>query len=93
MAEIQVQYVGGEQDGRRELIEVDDKPSLIIFVWRNSEDERMRKAKGDARKALADKLGVLAYRYGGALNRPNAPDGVEYLYSRWPQADKKMTRL
>jgi hypothetical protein len=89
MPKISVQLCGGEQDGWREQVEVDVHPPTLLFVWRNADDAKMAKAKGDARQALASKLGVLAYRFAGVHQ---VPEGQEYVYNRWPQADKKMTK-
>lgn len=87
MTQISVVYYGGEQDGFQEKLDVDSYPELL-YLWRNTEDRRMAKAKGDARRILADKLGVLAYKFAGARKATN---GKEFLYVRWPQADKKLT--
>jgi hypothetical protein len=91
MAEISIQLAGGEQDGFRDKLETDGGFPALVYVWRATDDEKMRRIEGDARKVLADRLGVLAYRYLGTVEKPELPGGVEFLYTRAPEMDKKLT--
>ena len=90
---IAIQLTGGEQDGFRDnKLDVGDggHPALI-YIWHTVDDSKMNTVQGDARRVLADKLGVLAYRFKEAQERP---DGVvEYRYERYPRADKKTTSV
>lgn len=91
MTTIAIQLVFGEKDGYQEKVEIDSGRPDLVFVWRTEDDQRMKKAKGDARKVLADKLGVLAYRFKDILDKPDMPGGVEYRYERYPKADKTVS--
>lgn len=91
MVEISIQLVGGEQDGFGDKLETDGGFPALVYVWHAYDDQKMRGIQGDARKVLADKLGVLAYRYLGTVEKPEKPGGVEYLYTRYPEADKKLS--
>lgn len=93
MAIIAIQLANGEQDGYRDdkLDIGDGSRPYLIYIWHTTDDTKMREVKGDARRVLADKLGVLAYRYQDTLEKPEMPGGLEYLYVRYPRADKKLT--
>lgn len=93
MDQISIQLVGGEKDGWPDCIEVEEgtRPA-IVYIWPTEYDQRMQKTKNpDARKVLADKLGILAYKYLDTIEKPEKMDGVEHRYLRHPAADKKLT--
>jgi len=91
MTTIAIQLVNGEKDGYQEKLETDSGRPDLVFIWRTIDDAKMSKVKGDARKVLADRLGVLAYKFLDTLEKPDMPDGIEFRYERYPEADKKVT--
>ena len=93
MDQISIQLVGGEKDGWPDTIEVESgiRPE-IVFIWPTQYDGRMKNVAGEtARRVLADRLGILAYKFLDTIEKPGAMDGVEHRYVRHPAADKKLT--
>ena len=92
MAKITIQLIGGEKDGWPDQLDVEagTRPELV-YTWRTEDDDRMKKVHGDARRVLAERLGILAYRFDEVIEKPGCIDGFEYQYIRAPEADKKLT--
>ena len=91
MDHINIQLIGGEKDGYRESLEIEAGRPDLVFIWRTEDDQRIQKVKGDARKVLVERLGVLAYKFKDMVTKPEMPGGLEFRYERDPKSDKKVT--
>ena len=80
-----IHLMGGEQDGQ--LIPNATKDEIVYYAVPLVDDPKLKSARGKKKEELREKLGILAYRFQKEVVKEGI--GVEYVYIRAPQLDKK----
>jgi hypothetical protein len=79
---------GGEQDGQ--LIPDAKKRPDVYYAVPLVDDEKLKRVRGQNKKnELRERLGVLAYKFEKEVMREGI--GLEFVYVRFPELDKKAT--
>lgn len=80
---------GGEQDGQL-IPDVPKEHPEVYYAVPLVDDDKLKKVRGQVKKKeLRERLGVLAYKFEKEIMREGI--GMEYIYVRAPQLDKKAT--
>lgn len=78
---------GGEQDGQL-IPDVPKEHPEVYYAVPLADDGKLKDIRGQQKKnQLRQKLGILAYKFEKEIMREGI--GMEYIYVRAPQLDKK----
>lgn len=73
---------GGEKDGWETQISEDSRPD-VFYAVPNLDEDQIKKARGEAKRELRDRLAILAYKFD-----PDTSTGGHFKMRRCPELDK-----